>query len=185
MFSPHRKSLLLVAAGILVGLVASHWQSLLAIGGGAMTGPKPATEFTKKANVGFGKKLDFDDRQDFEDANRGFLAPLLNDSVVKNDKGVVIADVRKLKIPSDAPTPDTVNPSLWRQAQLNGISGLFKVVDRIYQVRRRHFQHHVHRGRNRPHRDGSAHLRGGREGGPGAVLHASAEEAGRRGHLHA
>ena len=28
-----------------------------------------------------------------------------------------------------------VNPSLWRQAQLNAIHGLFKVTDRIYQVR--------------------------------------------------
>ena len=31
--------------------------------------------------------------------------------------------------------PDTVNPSLWRQAQLNQIHGLFKVTDRVYQVR--------------------------------------------------
>jgi alkyl sulfatase BDS1-like metallo-beta-lactamase superfamily hydrolase len=30
---------------------------------------------------------------------------------------------------------DTVNPSLWRQAQLNAIHGLFKVTDRVYQVR--------------------------------------------------
>ena len=31
--------------------------------------------------------------------------------------------------------PPTVNPSLWRQAQLNAIHGLFKVTDRLYQVR--------------------------------------------------
>ena len=31
--------------------------------------------------------------------------------------------------------PDTVNPSLWRQARLNMLHGLFKVTDRIYQVR--------------------------------------------------
>ena len=31
--------------------------------------------------------------------------------------------------------PATVNPSLWRQAQLNAFNGLFKVVDRVYQVR--------------------------------------------------
>jgi alkyl sulfatase BDS1-like metallo-beta-lactamase superfamily hydrolase len=28
-----------------------------------------------------------------------------------------------------------VNPSLWRQEQLNGVGGLFEVVDGIYQVR--------------------------------------------------
>jgi glyoxylase-like metal-dependent hydrolase (beta-lactamase superfamily II) len=27
------------------------------------------------------------------------------------------------------------NPSLWRQAQLNAVNGLFKVTDRVYQVR--------------------------------------------------
>jgi alkyl sulfatase BDS1-like metallo-beta-lactamase superfamily hydrolase len=31
--------------------------------------------------------------------------------------------------------PDTVNPSLWRQAKLNMIHGLFEVTDGIYQVR--------------------------------------------------
>ena len=31
--------------------------------------------------------------------------------------------------------PATVNPSLWRQAQVNQIHGLFKVTDRVYQVR--------------------------------------------------
>ncbi|MFT6752238.1 MAG: alkyl sulfatase BDS1-like metallo-beta-lactamase superfamily hydrolase [Candidatus Azotimanducaceae bacterium] len=32
--------------------------------------------------------------------------------------------------------PDTVNPSLYRQGQLNqGVKGLYKVVDGIYQVR--------------------------------------------------
>ena len=31
--------------------------------------------------------------------------------------------------------PDTVNPSLWRQAKLNNIRGLFKVDEGIYQLR--------------------------------------------------
>src|SRR5882762_5684296 len=31
--------------------------------------------------------------------------------------------------------PPTVNPSLWRQAQLNATNGLFKVADGVYQVR--------------------------------------------------
>ena len=31
--------------------------------------------------------------------------------------------------------PDTVNPSLWRQARLNAIHGLFQVCDGIFQVR--------------------------------------------------
>jgi alkyl sulfatase BDS1-like metallo-beta-lactamase superfamily hydrolase len=35
----------------------------------------------------------------------------------------------------DGEAPDTVNPSLWRQAQLNTAAGLFEVVDGFYQVR--------------------------------------------------
>ena len=31
--------------------------------------------------------------------------------------------------------PASVNPSLWRQAKLNGIHGLFEVADGVYQVR--------------------------------------------------
>src|SRR5882762_9099918 len=31
--------------------------------------------------------------------------------------------------------PPTVNPSLWREAQLNAINGLFQVTDGVYQVR--------------------------------------------------
>ena len=31
--------------------------------------------------------------------------------------------------------PPSVNPSLWRQAKLNGIHGLFEVTDGVYQVR--------------------------------------------------
>ena len=38
-------------------------------------------------------------------------------------------------VKDDVPAPDTVNPSLWRQSQLVNISGLFQVVERIYQVR--------------------------------------------------
>ena len=35
----------------------------------------------------------------------------------------------------DKPAPDTVNPSLWRNAQLGMLNGLFKVSEGIYQVR--------------------------------------------------
>lgn len=97
--------------------------------------PKPATEPTRTANAAVLKELDFANRQDFEDAKRGFIAPLADKGVVKNAEGRVVYDPSGLAFPPDAPAPDTVNPSLWRQGQLNGITGLFKVVDGIYQVR--------------------------------------------------
>jgi len=97
--------------------------------------PKDATTFTQKKNTAVLSELPFDNKQDFDDAQRGFIAPLLNDGVVKNDKGMVVYDARVYKMPLDQPAPPTVNPSLWRQSQLTGISGLFKVTDGIYQVR--------------------------------------------------
>ena len=32
-------------------------------------------------------------------------------------------------------SPQSVNPSLWRQAKLNNIHGLFKVTEGVYQIR--------------------------------------------------
>ncbi len=101
----------------------------------AQQGPKPATEFTKKENAAVLKELPFENTQDFEDAKRGFIAPLYQDGVLKDKDGKVIYDARNFSFPLDKPAPDTVNPSMWRQAQINGISGLFQVTDRMYQVR--------------------------------------------------
>jgi alkyl sulfatase BDS1-like metallo-beta-lactamase superfamily hydrolase len=97
--------------------------------------PKPATAQTKNANARFLDRLPLSNAQDFEDAQRGFLAPLPDNGVVRNAKNTVVFDAGSYAIPLDAAAPDTVNPSLWRQSKLVGFSGLFKVVDRIYQVR--------------------------------------------------
>lgn len=101
----------------------------------AAEGPKDASEFTKKANAEFAKQLNFGDTQDFEDAKRGFIAPLVNDGVLKNDKGEVVWDGKAFQFPQTEPAPDSVNPSLWRQARVLSNAGLFKVIDRMYQVR--------------------------------------------------
>jgi alkyl sulfatase BDS1-like metallo-beta-lactamase superfamily hydrolase len=102
----------------------------------AATEPKNATEVTKKANAQVLKKLPFTNKQDFEDAKRGFISPLPNNGVIKNDKGRVVWDLTRFAfIKQGAPAPDTVNPSLWRQSQLVIQGGLYKVVDGLYQVR--------------------------------------------------
>jgi alkyl sulfatase BDS1-like metallo-beta-lactamase superfamily hydrolase len=97
--------------------------------------PKPATEATKKANAAVLQELPFANKQDFEDAQRGFIAPLAGKGVVKNAEGQVVYDASQFELPLDKASPDTVNPSFWRISQLNGINGLFKVIDGIYQVR--------------------------------------------------
>jgi alkyl sulfatase BDS1-like metallo-beta-lactamase superfamily hydrolase len=77
--------------------------------------------------------LDFANQTDFEDADRGFIATL-DPVTITNAEGRVIFDLAPYAY-LDAECPDTVNPSLWRQAQLCRTNGLFEVTDGIYQVR--------------------------------------------------
>jgi alkyl sulfatase BDS1-like metallo-beta-lactamase superfamily hydrolase len=95
--------------------------------------PKPAEPATIAANRQVKQSLPFADRADFADADRGFIAGLPDGTVAGpgerpawtlKDYGFLAAEA-----------PDTVNPSLWRQAQLNLKAGLFKVTERIYQIR--------------------------------------------------
>jgi alkyl sulfatase BDS1-like metallo-beta-lactamase superfamily hydrolase len=97
---------------------------------------KPATAATKAANAEVLNQLPFGDKEDFENATRGLIARL-DTLTIKDASGKVVWDLEAFKafIAVDTPAPDTVNPSLWRNAQLNMQYGLFKVTDRIYQVR--------------------------------------------------
>lgn len=97
--------------------------------------PKPATAATRAANAAVLKALPFQDKQDFEDAQRGLIAaPDLTE--LRATHGNVGASLAALRAQVDGkPVPDTVNPSLWRNSQLLANYGLYKVTDRIYQVR--------------------------------------------------
>lgn len=95
--------------------------------------PKIATPTTASVNMALGKSLSLNDKQDFEDANRGLLAQL-SDPLVKTAEGKVVWNANLYAfIKGEA--PPTVNPSLWRQEKLNNAQGLFKVTDGIYQIR--------------------------------------------------
>ncbi|EHV9749169.1 MBL fold metallo-hydrolase [Escherichia coli] len=96
---------------------------------------KAATQYTQQVNQNYAKSLPFSDRQDFDDAQRGFIAPLLDEGILRDANGKVYYRADDYKFDINAAAPETVNPSLWRQSQINGISGLFKVTDRMYQVR--------------------------------------------------
>ncbi|WP_163099747.1 alkyl/aryl-sulfatase [Peribacillus alkalitolerans] len=98
-----------------------------------LTQSMPATSFTKKANLDVYESLNFDDRQDFYDANRGFIAPI-ESRIIKDESGEIVWDIEQLDYLNDT-APETVNPSLWRNAQLQAISGLFEVVEGVYQIR--------------------------------------------------
>ncbi|MCY1334291.1 putative alkyl/aryl-sulfatase YjcS [compost metagenome] len=97
--------------------------------------PKPASAATRAHNAAVLKELPFQDQQDFEDAQRGLIAaPDLTElGRTHGNLGSSLAAIRA-QVNGKA-APDTVNPSLWRNSQLLGNYGLFKVTDRIYQVR--------------------------------------------------
>lgn len=95
--------------------------------------PKPASTITTAANATLLQRLPFNDRTDYEEASRGLVAPFMG--TILNADGKPIRNTSAYAFASAARSPDSVNPSLWRMAQLNSNAGLFKVTDRIYQVR--------------------------------------------------
>ena len=93
-----------------------------------------ASASVRAANEAVRAALPFDDTQDFEDARRGFIGRL-DPCVVRAADGRVVWDNESYRAFLQGEPPATVNPSLWRQSQLNTIDGLFEVVPGIYQVR--------------------------------------------------
>ena len=95
--------------------------------------PKPASSATAAANASAAARVALDDRADFERATRGRLAQL-DPPAVEGPGGRAVWDPDRFGfVTGDA--PPSVHPSLWRQAQLNNVHGLFEVTDGIYQVR--------------------------------------------------
>ena len=109
--------------------------SLFSFSAMAQENTKAATEHTKSANEALYNQLPFSDATDFSNAHKGFIAALTS-NVITGDKGNVVWDPQQYDfIKEGAKAPDTVNPSLWRQAQLINIGGLFNVTDGVYQIR--------------------------------------------------
>ncbi len=97
--------------------------------------PKPATPHTITANQQLGAKLDFDNVSCFDDASRGFIGTIPDARITTADGSRVVWDVSAYRFLEAEAAPDSVNPSLWRQARLNGHHGLFQVTEGMYQVR--------------------------------------------------
>jgi len=95
---------------------------------------KSAEPTVKARNAAVLTELPFADRQDFTDAERGFLGSLPG-ATITNDAGRTVWSMTDYAFLKDDTASDTVNPSLWRQSQLNCRHGLFEVVPGIYQIR--------------------------------------------------
>lgn len=92
-----------------------------------------ATAITAEKNAEWYETLDFSDRREFANAERGWLDNA-EGRIIDGDDNRSAWDLQSYgDLNRDA--PDTVNPSLWRNAQLNAKAGLFEVCDGIYQVR--------------------------------------------------
>lgn len=89
---------------------------------------KDATDATRAAHAAVAAGLPVDDGGDFALADRGFIGTI-------PDADVPGAWSQRPFAFLDGERPDTVNPSLWRQARLNARHGLFEVTRGVYQVR--------------------------------------------------
>lgn len=98
-----------------------------------MEAPQEAASFQEIDNQELLNYLPFQDSTDFFNARKGLLATF-PDSIIKADNGRVAVNFKQWDF-LNQPSPNTANPSLWRQSQLNSIHGLFEVVDGIYQIR--------------------------------------------------
>jgi alkyl sulfatase BDS1-like metallo-beta-lactamase superfamily hydrolase len=109
--------------------------ALLAVSGavGPAALAEPASAPTRAANAGVLAQIAADEREDEDFATRGFIATW-PETQIKTADGRVAWDFSAYAS-VQGPPPETVNPSLWRHAGLLAKHGLFKVSDRVYQVR--------------------------------------------------
>jgi alkyl sulfatase BDS1-like metallo-beta-lactamase superfamily hydrolase len=93
-----------------------------------------ATAATIAANRAVLQSMPADDPNDVADDDRGFMGSVPNAETLLPD-GTPAYTLRGYEFLSAETAPDTVNPSLWRQARMGMRHGLYKVTDRVYQVR--------------------------------------------------
>jgi alkyl sulfatase BDS1-like metallo-beta-lactamase superfamily hydrolase len=93
-----------------------------------MTDRKDATDATRAAHAALAASLPREDSVERANAERGFIATIPDAAIggawSMAPYGFLTGE-----------RPDTVNPSLWRQAQINALHGLFEVTPGVFQVR--------------------------------------------------
>jgi alkyl sulfatase BDS1-like metallo-beta-lactamase superfamily hydrolase len=92
-----------------------------------------ATPQTAAANKAVLSQLNFNDRDSYDSVKKGLIAQL-KDPVIRDKNGKVVYNADNFAFVKGQ-APDTVNPSFWRQSELNAQHGLYKIADRIYQFR--------------------------------------------------
>jgi alkyl sulfatase BDS1-like metallo-beta-lactamase superfamily hydrolase len=121
-----RLTILLIAVLCCTALLAQeHFNPL---------GAQPS-RFTAELQAQLRESLPFDDRRDFEESTRGFIAEPDSRQILAAS-GRVVWDMTRYDFLLNGEQYDSIHPSLQRQATLNMNFGLYEVVpDFIYQVR--------------------------------------------------
>ena len=136
-----------VTAALVTGLLALINGSALVASAGASTLPraesvdqhfdprgKPPSEHTLKVIREAREFFPFEDRRDFDEATKGFIAPL-NELVIPAMSGGTAWDIERYEWLTEGREFDSVHPSMLRQSELNQKHGLFEIIPGIYQVR--------------------------------------------------
>ena len=97
-------------------------------------GAQPATAVTRACQHAARRWLPMTDEQSFEDARRGWVADLPRGAITRASGGPVW-NLAAYGFLAEEDAPDSVHPGLWRHARVNMVTGLFKVTERLYQVR--------------------------------------------------
>lgn len=144
--SKHLKTFLFIVSSI---ALAACSESVKYDADADKNGHTTPTTATMAANQQLADTLPLTNTQDFEDARRGLIAQDPN-LIIANHENREVWSLPAFSFIPNAATPETaaeaanaakastpasVNPSLWRQASLNSIHGLFKVTEGIYQLR--------------------------------------------------
>lgn len=119
--------------------------SAYAAGGGGVIPADPTKHFDPKGKLPsvftvefqneLRKSLPFEDKRDFDEAKRGFIAAP-DYKQIKAEEGHVAWDMGSYEFLLEGVDYDSIHPSLQRQAILNMAYGLYEVIpDKIYQVR--------------------------------------------------
>lgn len=139
-----KKRLLKLCTLTVVSMLSLAGQAFAAGGGEVITadpskhfdpkGKEPST-FTIELQNGQRKLLPFEDKRDFEEAKKGFIAAPAYKQIMA-EAGNVAWDMGSYDFLLDGKDFNSVHPSLQRQAILNMAYGLYEVLPgKIYQVR--------------------------------------------------
>jgi alkyl sulfatase BDS1-like metallo-beta-lactamase superfamily hydrolase len=136
----------IIAKGIVAGAASLVTMAVIAAGGAGgeieKVDPsvhfhpdgKPPSEHTLKVLQEARDSMPFDDTRDFDEARKGFIAPL-NSMIIEADAGHIAWDIERYEFLAAEEGWPSVHPSTQRQGHLNQITGLYEVGEGIYQVR--------------------------------------------------